>query len=451
MADVVRKRYLSLWLFALYFVYPIPHTIALRNLLLIAGLAFCLALIVRDGSARIAWQTLRVFRISGAILLTLSAWLLVQSALISPYPGEALDHLRGDWFNELLIALTGGCAVLAAQRNGMRRVLTIIAAALGAHIILLLAYQAYLWVVSGSYPFGMTPFAQRDYHSTLLTALIALLLADLSSRLLIKYTMLSISWRLSSFMLFLSLIATATLMARNAVVITVVMMVFTTGIVAFSGRYHWGRWAAPLIAGLLIVVSIAITWVGLRCDTRWAGFSEAATAALDTKNNLAWLDAGKYGWPRMKNGDAVEESAYLRLAWAKVAIEQIQHYPLGLGYGHKAFGWAVGLSYHVQTGIESSHSGLLDFTLANGIPGVLLWIALSAALIFSGWRAFRDRQSPIGLMIIFTVSAYFVRCIVDGHLSGFRLEMYALLLGALLMAEALSTTRTTSNDANHAN
>lgn len=447
MAEALRKHYLSVWLFALYFVYPIPHTIALRNLLLIAGLAACIWLIVRDGSARAAWQALRLFRTSGIILLLLSVWLVFQSAFISPYPGEALDHLRGDWFNELLIALTGGCAVLAARRAGVRRVLTIITAALSAHIVLLLGYQITLWMSGDCYPFGATPFGQKDYHSTLVTALIALLLADLCSRLMTGRTVLAMSWRITLLMLVLSLIATATLMARNAVVITAAMMMLTTGIFLFAGRYRLSTWTTPLIAALLIVASIAVTWIGLRSDARWAGFNEAASVAFDTQNNLAWLDPEKYGWPRMKSGQPVEESAYLRLAWAKVAIEQIQRYPLGLGYGHKAFGWAVSRSYQVHTGIESSHSGLLDFTLANGIPGALLWIALSTALIVSGWRAFREQQSPIGLMLVFTVLAYFVRCIVDGHLSGFRLEMYALLLGALLMAESLALS--TPSNASH--
>jgi O-antigen ligase len=174
----------------------------------------------------------------------------------------------------------------------------------------------------------------------------------------------------------------------------------------------------------------------LRNDARWQGFSEAAAVAFDTKNNMAWLDRGKYPLPLMQNGQPVEESAYSRLAWAKVAVEQIQRHPLGLGYGHKAFGWAVNSSYNVNTGHESSHSGLLDFTLANGIPGLLLWLALSAALITSGWCAFRNRHSPVGLMLAFTVIAYLVRCLIDGHLSGFRFEMYAFLVGALIMAQA---------------
>ena len=443
MAETLRKWWLPGWLFALYFIYPIPHTIALRNLLLVIGLISCLYLIRLDGSGKIAWQALKNFRTSGWILGALTFWLLIQSAFISPYPALALDMLRGDWFNELVVASIAGCVVLTGRQGGSNRPLAAIVLALFSHIVLLLGYQTWQWIATGLYPFGATPFGQKDYHSMLVTTLIALLLADLVTRATpTKKASTSELFPLSAIlaMLALSLLATATLLARNAVIITILMMVGSIGIFALVGAKRFGKKILPAVIALL-VVSSAVSWLALRSDSRWLVFSEAAAVAFDTKNNLAWLDGEKYPPPLMKNGQPVDDSAYRRLAWAKVALEQVQATPLGLGYGHKAFGWAVNRSYNVQTGIESSHSGLLDFTLANGIPGLILWLALSAALTTVGWRAFRNEGSAIGLMLAFTVIAYLVRCLLDGHLSGFRLEMYALLVGVLVMTQALDTER----------
>jgi len=440
--ETMRKWCLPVWLFALYFIYPIPHTIALRNLLLLSGLAGCLWLIKRDGSGKAAWLALQSFRVSGLILASLTVWLIIQSSLISPYPLLALDMLRGDWFIELLVAITGGCAVLATRRARARHSITILALALFAHVVLLFAYQIWLWVSTSNYPSRQTPFANIDYHSTLLTALIALLLADLSSRVIAGRTALAISSNTIILMLSISLVTTVILTARNAVVISFVLVMATAVVFFLTGRRSLGRWATPVILILFLVSSI-VGWVGLRSDTRWNGFIEAATAAFDTQNNLRWLN-DKYAVPQMRSGQPVEESAYLRLSWAKVALEQIEHYPLGLGYGHKAFGWAVDRSYHVQSGIESSHSGLLDFTLANGIPGLILWLALSGALIATGWHAFRRKISSVGLMLVLTVIAYLVRCLIDGHLSGFRLEMYALAVGALVMTQALDSEQSST-------
>lgn len=439
MAEAFRKEWLPAWLFVLYFIYPIPHTIALRNVLLVAGLAACLWTIRRDRSSLDAWPALGEFQASGWILALLTGWLLFQSAFISPYPNLALDMLRGDWFNELLVAITAACALFAYRRKEVYRPLVAIIFALFSHIVLLLTYQGWQWAHTGAFPFGATPFAQKDYHSMLATTLIGLLLADLAAQLtsrknIVIRVLLPLPVVLT--MLSLDLIATATLLARNAVIVSILMLAASVGIIAVVGSSHLGKRTLRLGVVAALLVSSAIVGTALRSDSRWQGFSEAAAVAFDTQNNMAWLDREKYPLPLMRNGQPVEESAYSRLAWAKVALEQIQRYPLGLGYGHKAFGWAVNSSYNVKTGHESSHSGLLDFTLANGIPGLLLWLALSATLIRSGWRAFRDRHSSIGLMLAFTVIAYLVRCLVDGHLSGFRLEMYALLVGSLVMAQA---------------
>ena len=444
MTKIIRQWCLPAWVFTLVFIYPIPHTIALRNLLLITGLISCLWIISRDKTLAETWQKLREFRVCGWLLAILTGWLLFQSALISPYPRIALDHFRGDWLNELLVAITGGCAILLARRQRIKRPLTAIILALFSHIVLFLGYQVWQWVQTGTYPFGQTPFAQRDYHSMIVTTLIALLLAELlthtraSAEKSSDNTRLPVPVILS--MLTFSLITTTTLLSRNAVIITLFMLTLSAGLFFFVRTNRQSRKTVSTFIAL-IVFSIAIGWAGIRSDSRWQVFFEAASVAFDTKNNLAWLDEEKYPRPLMSNGEAVEGSAYLRLAWAKVAFEQIQVYPLGLGYGHQAFGWAVNRSYNVQTGHESSHSGLLDFTLANGIPGLLIWLALSGALINSGWRAFREKGSAAGLMLVFSVIAYLLRCLLDGHLSGFRLEMYALLIGALIMAQASEKQR----------
>jgi O-antigen ligase len=436
--NTLSRWWLPAWLFTLNFIYPIPHTIALRNVLLVTGLLACLWGILRDRTALIDRSRLHAFRLSGWLLCLLTGWLLLQSALISPRSQQALDNLRGDWLNELLIALAGGAAILLALKKGLRRPYLAILLALFSHIVLLLAYQLWQWSQTGHYPLGQTPFAQKDYHSMILTTLVALLLAELTS-----HTCAFKPSRLRSAplttpvvlgMLVICFFATATLLARNAVLITIFMLLLSAGIFLLAGPQRLEKKTLPILL-LLLIITAGVGWAGIRSDARWQGFSEAARVAFDTKNNLAWLDAAKYPRPLMSNGEPVEESAYSRLAWAKVAVEQIQTYPLGLGYGHQAFGWAVNRSYHVETTHESSHSGLLDFTLANGIPGLILWLALSGALIRAGWRAFREEGSAAGLMLTFTVTAYLVRCLLDGHLSGFRLEMYALWVGALVMAQ----------------
>lgn len=423
-------------LFGLMLIYPIPHTIAARNILLVAFLAGCAVPLRRAGGAALAPQ---VAPLGGAgwLLLLLTGWLLFQSALLSARPAQALNMLRGDWLIALIAAAAGFTSVMATRLRGyapgLRPLLRALALALFAHIALLLAYQLWLWLAQGSFPFAHTPFAEKDYHSVVVTALLGLLLADLLARALCGRNSLALPAGVELAMGLACCVAAVTLSSRNAVIIAVCLVVFAAALFMALGRDRLARWRRPTLAALALFIA-ALAWWGVRSDARWVDFAESAAVAVQTETHQAWLEPGRHPWPKTASGRPVEESAYLRIAWAKVALEQIARHPLGLGYGHKAFGWAVNSAYGVDTGHESSHSGLLDFTLANGLPGVLLWLALSAALARAGWRAFHRRGSPAGLMLVFTVAAYFLRCTLDGHLSGFRLEMYALLVGALIAA-----------------
>lgn len=436
MAERLRTIGLPLWMFVLAFLYPIPHTIALRNILLALGLGCSLWLIRQNGLPAAPLAALRRFRTTGWLLVVLTLWLLLQSAFISPYPKAALGMLRGDWLVVLIVAGTGLCAVAASWQDQGQRLLTAFVYALCAHLLLLLVYQCTLWIQTGNFPIGLTPFAHKDYHSMLVTTLVSLLLASLVARAASRRSSFSLSWRPSTALLLLACVAAATLQSRNAVIITVLLLLFAVSLYARCDRKRSTR-RTVTIAMVLLLLSAAVTGFGLRSDNRWLEFSEAAAVAFDTKNNLGWLDESKFPRPRTVSGRQVDHSAYMRLAWAKVGIEQVAIYPLGLGYGHKAFGWAVNRSYNMQTGHESSHSGLLDFTLANGIPGIMLWLALSGALLLTGWRSFRHNLTPAGVMLAFTVVAYFLRCLLDGQLSGFRLETYALITAMLVAATAL--------------
>ena len=438
-----RGRWLTLWglpawMFLLCFIYPIPHTIALRNVLLGVGLCASLWLIAQNRPAGEEWLALRRFRGAGWVLALLTLWLAVQSTFISPYPQAALRMLRGDWLVVLSVAGVALCAVLAARQDCGHRLLSAFVFALCAHILWLLAFQVAVWLQTGIYPMGITPFAHKDYQRMLVTTLAALLLASLVARAARRRVFFGLPWRMTALMLLLACGAAATLQSRNALIIVVALLVLALALYAKCERKRSAR-RTVTIGVVLLLFGALVVWFGVRSDARWKEFGEAAAVAFDTTHNLGWLDESKVPRPRTSNGQPVDHSAYMRLAWAKVGLEQVQVYPWGLGYGHKAFGWAVNRSYNAQTGHESSHSGLLDFTLANGIPGILLWLALSGVLSALGWRAFRERASPAGLMLLFTVIAYLLRCLLDGQLSGFRLETYALLAAALVMSTALES------------
>jgi hypothetical protein len=94
------------WLVAVVFVFPLPGTIALRNLLLLIGLIALLA--TRHDTPRP--QPPRNLRPAAWGLVAITAWLALHSAAVapqsarrlSPWLQRRLDNLRGDWIVPLL-------------------------------------------------------------------------------------------------------------------------------------------------------------------------------------------------------------------------------------------------------------------------------------------------------------------------------------------------------------
>jgi O-antigen ligase len=80
----------------------------------------------------------------------------------------------------------------------------------------------------------------------------------------------------------------------------------------------------------------------------------------------------------------------------------------------------------------SSHSGWLDFALGVGLPGLALLLLATALAIRGGWRQFRQHDDGVGLMLSFLVGGYLLRCLLDGHFSGWRLGLFAFICGVLI-------------------
>src|SRR6185295_6060727 len=150
-----------------------------------------------------------------------------------------------------------------------------------------------------------------------------------------------------------------------------------------------------------------------------------------TSESRCWQDFSASYCPATPSGAPLEESAYMRASWTREAVRGIAGHPLGLGFGHDAFGRSV-QERHGIAGWGSSHSGWLDFALAVGLPGLALLIVTGVLAVRGGWRQFRAHGDPAGLLFSFFVGGYLSRCLLDGHLSGWRLGMFAFISGVII-------------------
>lgn len=405
------------WLASLVFVFPIPHTIALRNLLLLVGLAALLA--SWRGAARPRLPPL--LRPAAWGLAATTAWLVLHSAAVAPAPTLALGNLRGDWIVPLLCA---ALASYAAARLDPRLAVRAAVAALLAHVLSMMGWQLWLWLkdgMSGGWPGGVVPQGERDQYSTVGGMLLAIVLGERLAGLQ-QGGMALFPPRAGWAALVIGLLADAATRVRNGTLVSSVLLLAAT--LALSRRQ-------PRVL-LLLVAVLALGGASLALDKRWSGLGESLAVGWNSESAY-WRTWDTAMRPATPFGGSLEESAYARAAWARQAMQAIAEHPLGLGFGRDAFGRAIEMKYGYK-GMVSSHSGWLDYALAAGLPGLGLLLLTAALAIRGGWRQFREHDDAAGLMFAFLVGGYLLRCLLDGHMSGWRLGLFAFLCGVLIAA-----------------
>jgi len=409
------------WLAAIVFLFPIPHTIALRSLLLLIG-TLALLWSCRQTLPRLApW-----LRPAAWWWVALTAWIVFHSAIVAPEPTVAFDQFRANWLMPLLF---GAIGAWAAKQLHQERASQAVIAALAAHMVWLLGWQFKLWLTTGYWPFKATPFGAYDYHGTINGFFLTLLVADRLAFALGRYSPLALGKLVGWGLLVLSLLSDLALQSRNSTAITLFMLLAASLGLLNSRSHHWRTIMVAI--GVIALIGLG----SMQFDNRWQGLRESLVVGW-TSPSMHWINLTSTDpatWPLTPSGKKVEESAYLRAAWARQAIDFIATHPLGIGFGHDAFGRAIALK-HGHPGFGSSHSSWLDFTLGTGLAGLGLLLVTGVVVVRSAWIRFRDWEDGEALLLCFLVGGYMLRCLLDGHLSGWRLGLFAFICGVLIAA-----------------
>lgn len=415
-----RDGFYSLWLAFVVFIFPLTQLIALRNLLLLLGL-ISLATGFRQAPRPVLVSWLKHAALALAVL---TAWIAVQAVVLALEPAAALDQLRANWLQPLLV---GALAALIAARIPVTWALRAIITGLSAHLAWVFIHQFGIAVHTGIWPLGLMPFAGRDYQSLIVGFLASLLIAERLSWLMRSDSPPAWSARTGWIFLFFVLAGDVLIRTRNGAIVIVVLVIAATGLSLVSSRLRL-RWRGMVVIGAVLVAILSS--LSIQGDRRWHGLGESTKIGW-TDTGTYWLTGSPTSLPPTPSGAPLEESAYMRAAWARQAVDFITEYPLGIGFAHDAFGHALALKHGVS-GWGSSHSGWLDFALGAGIPGLVLLLFTAALAVRGGWKQFRWDRDGVGLLFGFLVGGYLLRCLLDGHLSGWRLGLFALLAGTLI-------------------
>ncbi|MEW6331580.1 MAG: O-antigen ligase family protein [Pseudomonadota bacterium] len=419
----------------LLFIYPIPHTISLRYLLLLAAAVVFGYLAIRRGSPALLLRPVLPLALFGALL----AWLFLGAVFISHDPARTLSEVSSQWLMALLSLMAGVAAGSAFANDAAagRRLLRVVFFVLLAHVVIVDAQALWLAVSSGSFAAraqGLT--AGPDQASYLTNMLLALLLGESLVRINGKPSGLGLG---NNLLLVAWLIGVVSLYAegtRNSIPVLVVLCGVIVLFYLVQGR-NPKRWlyagaATALLA--VLVVSFAVTTAGVQRGSDWRQVWDTLPVALDTERHKAWLDEEKYGLPKLPDGRSVETSTYLRVAWIKEGLLLVAEHPLGTGFDRNAFGHGLRMKY--GEGMGHSHSGVLDVAIGAGVPGLLLWFAFLVSLAWLGWRRFSRLHVFVGLALLMVVLDYFTRMFLDSTVKDHMLQQFMLVAGLLAALSA---------------
>lgn len=437
---------------ALTFVWALPNLIAVRFVLalLLLGTAAW-----RTNATRSAVSTVPLsgqHRTAVVLYALLTLWILLQAAFWGLNPAGDFKEIWGQWARSGLVGLGGVLTATVVLRSSRLKAGPWLAfallATLGALITLHDGDTLWRWLAEGRFPFQETRIVQnRTVLSYVANLMLAFLCAETVARLLHRRAYLPIPAAGLSTLFALSLFCTYALGTRNGTMGILGLLASSTFVVWFAKRKAV---SGVVQAGALAVVLACISafgWVTFKSDPRWQTFQATVSVAWDTEHQVAWKDP-EQPYPPLPNGVPAEGSAYLRLSWGKEAAQAIVAHPLGVGFSRSAFGQAMRLKYPEYRSSEHSHSGILDFTLGVGLPGLALWLAFLGTLGVHGWRAFFRRENPAGLLLLFLITGYFGRSLVDSNIRDHMLEQFMFLVGVLTVLAWEDQHRTTPTN-NH--
>lgn len=371
----------------LLFIWVLPDTIALRNILLGLGAIAGLGLIYRH------WKCFNYFGIRTFplyLLMGLFVWVLVHYAFFSLNPELELSEIKSLWlraFAGFLMAVGVACAL--NWNANLRKYFFF--SLFFVPIINLSAY-GYASFLKGSLvkPNDFVRFLFIKIETTYFGAIAsAYAIANLLYLFIFKKEeknfLRAVLYLLGLVLVLISALIVGT---KNGVAISIALCLFFGLILILDMLINFRKLSlSSAFTCLLVLLVTGAVWKGHKASAYegWDTIFSDAKIAIQTDNYRQW-QKGEHDFDRPTNdmGTLVVGNTYFRLAWATVGTKLIADYPLGYGSINRSF---VGLLDeakidHVHQG--QVHSGWIDFGLAFGIPGLTLLFSAMFCIIILG-------------------------------------------------------------------
>ena len=440
----------------LFFVWPIPGTIALRNILLGSLLLLLSVVNIRLGGSATAASGERrsVLFVYGVLTL----WLALVIAGWGVEPSLNWQEFRGQWLVSSACALAGVLfarwAIIQSAAS-VQQVLKVVFYVFMAQICLHDLLDAYFYIATDTVPFRQAPVLYLpamikgfwsgeplinsflglyvEKFSYVNNTFAAFLIAEICQRCLTGKRWLNISSWVLVVGLCVVMLSSYWMSVRNGNIGLLSLILMSGLMIVLRYRHRIGGYKALGVGLVSLVLVGSLAHSFWKTDPRWQTLAETVPIALDTETNKAWISSDIYPYPRLSNGEQVSPSNYERIAWIKEGVKMSLDHPMGTGYDRNAFfdGLDRQLEMNGQLRGGFSHSGVVDFVIANGYPGLILWLVLLWLLVLQGWRTFRGPDMALGLMLAFVVGGFCFRSFLDSTIKDHMLQQFAFVAALL--------------------
>lgn len=339
-------------------VWAIKEAIALRNILLVIGCSisavYCIQLHRQDIQSFIAKKKALFFSIG-----LLFFWLILHYAFFTEYRAEQFNELASTWFRAAMGALLALGTGIALQKNVMLYPY-LLAGMLCDFIYLYLEYIKKCLLYKEFIP-NYHFYNEYIFYNKVNCILIGGIIVSIAFGIIVNNNVNKLKKIILYGVIFAIGFSYIYIVdSRNGViqitVLTTIYIIYTSDNIK-----------------KILYIFILVIYIGLSQNhNNWKNIYENVSIALNVSKHTNWQNPNIYGYPLNKFGERVDGSLYDRISWGVVGINLILLNPLGNGVQRNSF--EKSLSKMSISGPKSTHSGLVDFGLSYGIPGLLFLI-----------------------------------------------------------------------------
>jgi hypothetical protein len=423
--------------FFLMLIWVLPNTIALRHFLLAIGAISGFFLIKENWSN---FKTLRCQLIPLYAILGLFLWVGIHYCFFSLNPVLELSEIRGLWLRTILGSLMAvGLGVALIQFQDLRKYFYVSVFAVPVINILAYLYDSYLHgglINPNAFIFFLFAKIETAYFGGIAVAVsvASIVFCIFNPKIPKLYSQIS----LFSTGILLVLISDMISNTKNGILIAVLMCFLLVSIVFFHSIFFAGNRNTKFLGitvATLILIGVGLVWHAHKqlAYKGWDTVIQDARVAMDIDKNRQWqYTEGTRPLPLNSSGLQPAVNTYSRVAWAMVGMRLISMYPWGYGSINQSFkGLQTYFNIYQENGGQA-HNGWIDFGMAFGIPGLLIFFTVIVSTIFFAFL--RPSRLSLMAMMICIVLALFCAIAEMSYKQYFESMVFFLTLSAALVS-----------------